>query len=188
MGKLNRRAVTPLPKTASMVRPARFLALFALCVVGTFGFLLTPFARPAVARFSTGLVSVSRTLIGVAGGRATAAGTVLSSPANGFAVEMKDGCNGIDVMVLLWSAVLAFPATWAMKAVGLLIGSAAIQGVNFLRFISLFYLGQYNTALFEFAHLYLWETLIMVDALVVFWLWAAMVFRSMPPPGRTADA
>ena len=39
------------------------------------------------------------------------------------------------------------------------------------RLVSLFYLGQYSTPIFEFAHLYLWEMLIIIDAMVVFGVW-----------------
>jgi exosortase/archaeosortase family protein len=52
------------------------------------------------------------------------------------------------------------------------VGILAVQGVNILRVISLFYLVQWNTAAFEFAHLYLWQALIMLDVLVVWLLWA----------------
>ena len=161
------------------VRPGRFLVLFAACVVVAFGILVAPFARPTVELFSHGLVEASALLISLAGGRASVEGTVLRSPITGFAVNMKDGCNGISVMILLWSAVLAFPASWTLKVKGLLIGSVAIQGLNFLRFISLFYLGQYNMLWFEFAHAYLWESLIMLDAMVVFWVWVTMVLRPL---------
>lgn len=47
----------------------------------------------------------------------------------------------------------------------------AVQGVNLLRIISLFYLGQWRFGVFEFAHLYLWQALIMLDVLVVWLLW-----------------
>ena len=48
----------------------------------------------------------------------------------GFAVELRDGCNAVNVTILLWSAVLAFPAPWKMKALGLLGGSLVIQVTN----------------------------------------------------------
>lgn len=168
-----------LPPPAARVRPGRFFLVFLLCVFAGFGALLAPFARPLVAQFSTGLVRTSTALISAAGGKVSAQGTFMSAPSSGFTIQMKDGCNGAHVTILLWSAVLAFPASFLWKAKGLLIGTVAIQGLNFVRFISLFYLGQYNYAWFEFAHFYLWESLIMLDALVVFWLWAAMVFRSV---------
>jgi hypothetical protein len=40
-----------------------------------------------------------------------------------------------------------------------------------LRIISLFYFGQWNEVLFEWAHLYVWPALIILDALVVFLIW-----------------
>ncbi len=100
------------------------------------------------------------------------------SSVNGFGVEMKDGCNGVNVVILLWSAVLAFPGSVQWKAAGLLAGALAVQSLNFVRFISLFYLGQYSYSWFEFAHLYLWETLILLDGLVFFGLWVKYSSRS----------
>ena len=58
--------------------------------------------------------------------------------------------------------------------------------MNLVRFISLYYLLQYNQAWFDFAHAYLWESLIMLDALAVFWLWVQLVFRSMAMPNAHA--
>jgi len=99
-------------------------------------------------------------------------------PAGHFAVQMAYGCNGAHVTILLWAAVLAFPASWRQKAKGLAAGTVAIHAVNLVRFISLFYVGLYDRAWFDFAHLYLWESLMMIDTLVVFWTWAHLVRRS----------
>lgn len=49
-----------------------------------------------------------------------------------------------------------------------------------LRVISLFYIGQWSVAVFEWAHLYLWQALIMLDVLIVWMIW----IRTLPP--RTA--
>ena len=67
-------------------------------------------------------------------------------------------------------AVLVFPATWKMKALGLAAGTVMVQALNVVRFISLFY-RQYSMTWFDFAHLYLWESLLMLDTMVVFWVW-----------------
>ena len=83
--------------------------------------------------------------------------------------------NAINVTILLWSAVLAFPAPWKMKAFGLAVGTVVVQALNIVRFISLFYLGQYSMAWFDFAHAYLWESLLVLDTMVVFWLWVNRV-------------
>ncbi len=86
-------------------------------------------------------------------------------------MEVRDGCNGINVVILLWAAMIAYPAGLKWKVIGLGTGLVAIQAANLLRLISLFYLGQYSRPIFEFAHLYLWEMLIIIDAMVVFAVW-----------------
>jgi exosortase H (IPTLxxWG-CTERM-specific) len=166
-------------QSISQLRPARFVIFFALAALLQFALLLTPWCRPAVDGFSHALVWAASLLINALGGKASSHGALLGSPINGFAIEMRDGCNGVNVMILLWSAVLAFPVSRAWKLVGILVGAIAIQGLNFFRLISLFYLGQYSPSWFEFAHLYLWETLILLDALAVFGLW---IRRASPRP------
>ncbi|MGA2115650.1 MAG: exosortase H [Bryobacteraceae bacterium] len=174
------------PAPASRVRrkaarPALFAVLFGLFFLAGIGLVLLPPVQFLDGHFSRILVSVSRGLIAICGGAAKAEGAILRAP-GGFAVEMKDGCNGVNVTILLWSAVLAFPAPWRLKALGLLAGSLAIQILNVVRFISLFYIGQYSTNWFEFAHGYLWETLLILDTMVVFWLWVSRVSRTGTAP------
>ena len=163
-------------KTASQIRPLRFAIVFACCFLTGIGLLLTPPVQRADKAFSEALVKVSHGLIAFCGGHATREAAVLRAPA-GFAVEMRDGCNAVNVTILLWAAVLAFPAPWKMKLLGLAAGSAIIQAVNIFRFISLFYLGQYSMTWFDFAHAYLWESLIVLDTMVVFWYWVTRVLR-----------
>lgn len=64
-----------------------------------------------------------------------------------------------------------------MKLWGLGLGFMAVQGVNLLRVVSLFFLGQWNLQVFEFAHLYMWQALIMLDVLIVWLLWMRYVAR-----------
>jgi len=67
------------------------------------------------------------------------------------------------------------------KGKGLLAGTATIYVINFLRIISLFYLGQYDVRWFEFAHLYVWESVFVLLTLTFFWMW---VRRMAAPRGR----
>jgi exosortase H (IPTLxxWG-CTERM-specific) len=169
----------------SAKRPAHFALLFAICfLIGT-GLLLLPPVQRLDGAFSLRLVSVSHGVIGICGGVATATGTVLRAP-SGFAIEMKDGCNGVNVTILLWSAILAFPAaSWKMRALGLAAGTLAIQLLNVVRFVSLFYIGQYSMSWFEFAHGYLWETLLILDTMVVFALWVGRFSRPGTVPAHS---
>jgi exosortase H (IPTLxxWG-CTERM-specific) len=150
--------------------------VFACCFLFGIGILLTPPVQQADKSFSQWLVKVSHGLIQVCGGHAEREAAILRAP-TGFAVEMRDGCNAVNVTILLCSAVLAFPAPWKMRALGIVAGSLIIQVVNIFRFISLYYLGQYSMTWFDFAHAYLWESLIVLDTMVVFWYWVTRVLR-----------
>lgn len=166
-------------------RPLRFVLIFVVALLIGFGVLLTPPVQSVDVTFSRGLVRVSQGLIQMCGGHARQEGAILRSPGS-FAVEMRDGCNAVNVTILLFAAVLAFPAPWKMKALGLLAGTAIIQVVNIIRFITLFYLGQYSMTWFDFAHEYLWESLIMLDTMVVFWFWVTRVLRAGTAPNAQA--
>ena len=170
---------------ASQIRPLRFALVFTCCFLIGIGLLLTPPVQVADKAFSAALVKVSHVLVTTFGGHATRDAAILRAP-SGFAVEMRDGCNAVNVTILLWSAVLAFPASWKLRLLGLAAGSAVIQVVNILRFISLFYLGQYSMTWFDFAHAYLWETLIVLDTMVVFWYWVTRVLRAGTLPHARA--
>ncbi len=97
------------------------------------------------------------------------------SSAGGVAVESE--CNGVEAIIILVAAMLAFPGPLWAKAVGVLMGASLVQGLNLLRIVSLFYLLQWNRDWFEWFHMYLWPTLIILDALVVFFLWTRLMGR-----------
>jgi len=155
----------------------RFLVLFPVCLAAGFALLQVPLVAAGVARFTSGLVGISAALIHIFGGKAQVLGSVLLSPATGFSVQVENGCNAVNVTILLWSAILVFPAPWLDKLKGLAVGTLALHGINLLRIITLYYVGQYNRAWFDFAHLYLWESLIVLDTLAIFWGWAILVRR-----------
>ena len=155
----------------------RFLVLFPICLLAGFGLLEVRPVAAAVAAFTTSLVTISGGLIQFFGGKVMVAGAVLLSPANGFGVKVENGCNAVNVTILLWAAILTYPAPWLDKLKGLAAGSLALHAINLLRIITLYYLGQYNQNWFDFAHYYLWESLIVLDTLVIFWLWATLVRR-----------
>lgn len=163
----------------------RFFGAFIAVQAILFGLELTPWIQRRFVEPWTGiLASFSAGLVKFFDGSAVAHGKVLQSMANGFAVSIEAGCNGVEATIVLLAAVLAFPAPWPRKLAGLAAGIIAVQGLNVVRIISLFYLGQWNFQVFEWAHLYLWQALIMLDVLIVWLLWV----RTLPPPTRTVAA
>jgi exosortase H (IPTLxxWG-CTERM-specific) len=167
----------------SRAQMRRFLILFPICLLAGFGLLEAPPVARAIAAFTQSLVTVSGGLIHLFGGKANVAGAILLSPVNGFGVRVENGCNAVNVTILLWAAMLTYPAGWTTKLKGLAAGTVALHAINLLRIITLYYLGQYNRNWFDFAHYYVWESLIVLDTLVIFWLWATLARRS----GRRQD-
>lgn len=102
-------------------------------------------------------------------------GTVLQHLSSGFSVSIESGCNGIEALIVLISAILVFPTTWKFKLKGIIIGFFAVELLNIIRIITLFYIGQWNQEVFNWAHLYIWEALIMLDILIIFIWWIRML-------------
>jgi len=116
-------------------------------------------------------------------------GKVLQSTHTDFSVSIESGCNGVEAAIVLVAAMLAFPSGWKMKFWGIVLGFLAVQAVNLVRVVTLFFLGEWSLKLFEFAHLYMWQALIMLDVLVVWLLWMRIVARQdAAPPAAAAPA
>src|SRR5689334_16505984 len=141
----------------------RFFVLFMALLALMFGLELTPFAQQwFVEPWTATLARVSAGLVTGFDPAVVSARKVLRSTRTGFAVSIESGCNGVEATIVLVAAILAFPSPWKHKMAGLAAGIVAVQGLNVIRVISLFYLGQWNRDVFEWAHLYVWQALIML--------------------------
>jgi exosortase H (IPTLxxWG-CTERM-specific) len=160
----------------------RFMLIFIGCLLGLFVLeLLQPVERHVIEPFTAALAQVCVWLVGAFDADAVAHGKILQTASGSFAVSIERGCNGIEAVIILVAAMLAFPASWKHRLAGIGAGFVAIQALNLVRIISLFYLGQWNRLWFDWFHLYLWQALIILDALVVFLLWLRWLPR--PPEG-----
>lgn len=150
----------------------RFFLIFLGLQLGLFGLnMLNWVQQHVVLPWTSTLASVCAGLVMWFDGSTAAAGKVLWNTSNGFGVSIEAGCNGLEAYIVLFAGVMAFPASWYQRGVGLLMGFLAVQSLNVVRVISLFYLGQWSRPVFDFAHEYLWQALIMLDVLVFWLLW-----------------
>jgi exosortase H (IPTLxxWG-CTERM-specific) len=163
----------------------RFVLIFVLLLAAAFAIELTPPAQAVlVVPWTEGLARLSAGVLKLFDPNVAAFGRVLQSTRNGFAVSIEAGCNGVEAALILLCAMAAFPAPWKHRLVGMAIGLAAVQALNVLRVITLFYVGQWNERAFEWAHLYLWQALVMLDVLIVWMVW----IRSLPPRAPATPA
>ena len=148
---------------------ARFVTVFILVLVSLFTIeMLNPVQTHVIIPFTEMLAKISAGIIMPFDDAVVAHGKILQFGEDGFAVSIEAGCNGIEATIVLIAAVVAFPAGWRERLIAIGIGFVAIQAMNIVRIISLFYLGDWNFDLFSWVHLYLWPTLIMLDVLIVF--------------------
>jgi exosortase H (IPTLxxWG-CTERM-specific) len=156
---------------------ARFLGalVFFYLVVA-----IRPVNDHVVEPFTGLIVRASAGVLRVLGEGAQASGTQISSPA--FAVDVKNGCNGVEAMLLLVAAMLAFPATARQRLAGLALGMAAIQIANLIRVVSLFWLGVHHRSLFELFHAAIWQTALILLSVVFFILWSRRVGPAIDAP------
>jgi exosortase H (IPTLxxWG-CTERM-specific) len=155
----------------------RFFVLFLVILVALFAAELTPPVQNAlVIPWTEALARISAAIVKLFDPHVIAYGKILQSTASGFSVSIEAGCNGIEAAIVLIAAMLAFPARWRHRVIGVLAGLLAVQALNIVRVISLFYIGQWNMQAFEWAHLYLWQMLIMLDVLIVWLIW----IRTLP--------
>ena len=112
-------------------------------------------------------------ILGLLGQDVTVRDTSISSPA--FSVTVKQGCDAIEPTALFICAVLAFPAPFASKIPGIIVGALFLAVLNLIRIVTLFLTGVYFPNAFQFMHIEVWQV-IFIPLAVLFWilwlLWA----------------
>lgn len=111
--------------------------------------------------------------------------TTIRSPQ--FAITIKRGCDALEPSWLFCAAVLAFPASWPRRLLGMVGGVAAILALNLIRIVSLYFFGLHLPGIFETMHLEVWPVIFI---LVAFLLWIEWIARSrynkLASPNATA--
>lgn len=122
--------------------------------------------RVAVA---TGAVEVLRAL----GLPIVARGEVIHGP--GTPLMIVNECTGIDATILLVSAIAVFPAGLLQKLVGLACAVAVMMVLNFVRILTLVWVGNYSPGWLEVGHLYVWPPIVILVGVGTLLIWADRV-------------
>ncbi len=126
--------------------------------------------------FYTGsVVWLSTHLISLFGIDVTASGPFLHL--NSAIMEVKFGCNGLEAILLYCAAVLAFPAPWKKRLLGVVVGSTLLQIFNLFRIALLAWVLEYQRDIFEVMHEYITQSIMIAIAFVVFLFYLQYVQR-----------
>ena len=162
-------APSRLPRIRPEVRfPILFLALSFLLLYladGPLADTIRPWLCDLVALHSHGLLNLL-------GESTRLHDNVVAAPSRGHSFEVIYACTALPATILLVSAILAFPASWTRRLVGLLAGVATLYVVNLLRLVVLFYCFLYWRSFYDRMHHTVWQGLLVILAVGFFCAWA----------------
>jgi exosortase H (IPTLxxWG-CTERM-specific) len=151
-----------------------FVAKFILLVVAGYVLIaLNQINDWLIVPFTEQIARVSAAVLQLLGQPVTASSTIITSEA--FSVAINNGCNGVEAMILLGAAILAFPASISRRVGGVLGGIVLIQLLNLVRVVSLYLIGRYHYSLFQLFHTTVWQIVIITLTIVMFLLWSQKI-------------
>ena len=163
---------------APMQRPqVLFLVKFFVILLAAYLLIAwNPVNDHVIVPFTAWIARTSGWLLNLMGQGVTMNGTIIGSPK--FAVNINNGCNGVEAMLILLASIGAFPAPIKSRAIGLLLGALAIQILNAIRIITLFLIGAHYPQYFDSFHTAVWQIIIILAAIVFFLIWSSRVART----------
>ncbi len=166
-------------------RELTFLILFVVLLGGGFTLISLNWVNDHVVDpFTAAIAGTSGVVLNAMGQHVTQNGTILRSAK--FAVNIRNGCNGVEAMLIFLAAVLAFPASWKSRGAGLVLGILAIQIVNLIRVVALFLTGVYFPRIFDTSHTVIWQTIVILVG-VLLWIFWANRFATPASPAIPAE-
>lgn len=179
--------IAPIPQGSFFQRNRRevtFLILFLVLLGGGFTLISLNWVNDHVIDpFTAAIARTSGVVLNLLGQKVAMRGTEIHSAR--FAVNIRNGCNGVEAMLIFLAAVLAFPASWRSRGLGLVLGILAIQVVNLVRVVALFLTGTYYPSLFDASHTVVWQTVVILSG-VLLWIFWANRFAVPPAPAEPA--
>ena len=88
------------------------------------------------------------------------------------AIFINHECTGVFVLVIYASFLLAYPATWLWRGIGIVVGGIILEAVNVLRLAFLAVIAFRWPDLFEYFHEYVWQGIFvaLLALLVAVWI------------------
>ena len=118
---------------------------------------------------------IGASMIELFGGEVAVHGDLLSY--RGQTARVGTGCSGAELMMVLVPAILVFPASLRARLIGVLAAIAFVFPLNAVRVSTLTVLLATDMQLFELAHLYFWQALLIACLVGFFLAWLEVTRR-----------
>lgn len=161
----------------------RFLLLYIVYMI--IAFLLVDYApvRNVLmldAYYTGAVVQVSAWLIDLIGITVHARGALLHL--EHAVMEVKFGCNGLEAILLYVAAVLAYPAKWKTRLLGIVAGSTLLQVLNIIRIGVLAWVLENEREHFALMHEYVTQSIMIALAFIIFLIYLQAVDKTNAHP------
>lgn len=153
-----------------------FLLLMTLFYLSTLSSLFQDHFFPWYLNLNA---AASGAVIGLFWDNVQVSGSNVISPA--FSINIARGCDATGPIALFIPAVLAFSLPWPRKIIGVIVGTLLLVVANFIRIISLFFIGIYWPDAFHIMHVDVWQAAFIFLVVVLWLIWVQWSFKKMEP-------
>lgn len=87
------------------------------------------------------------------------------------ALNVYEGCNGINVMIVFVAFIVAFGGAVRKMAWFIPMGLVLIHTFNLVRVVGLYYIAEYRHEYFYYTHKYAFTAFIYIFVLILWWWW-----------------
>lgn len=98
-----------------------------------------------------------------------------------FSLSVQRGCDSLEALAIFVFGVMAFPASFKIKSLGLLLGSFTILLFNLIRIIHLFWTGVNHPDLFDLFHLEIWQFYFIAQSVILWLVWMRQAVVTKKP-------
>lgn len=110
------------------------------------------------------------------GAEAEVNGTIIKSPH--AALEINHECTAVFVLIVYGTFVLAYPAPWAHRLTGILVGLGTLTAINIARLIVLTVIASKYPGWFAYFHEYFFQGLFIALLAILASIWTEQVRRA----------
>lgn len=151
----------------------RFVFVFLVLII-TFYFIYY-YTLDYFAFLKTDIANVLAFTLSLLGVKATVQGEDVLL--GGFSLSIVEECTAVFASLIYVSCVLAYPADFKSKLMGIGFGIPVIQVVNLARLIVLSLTGLYYPGIFEFVHTYIWQSIFIIFVIGVWLVWLERIVK-----------
>lgn len=100
-----------------------------------------------------------------------------------FSYQIIGECTAVVLFGIFAAALLAYPASWRHRAIGLILGAPALVILNLVRLVLLAWLGVHYPQIFDQVHVIWWQVFNVLVVALGWFAWSRWVSSQVEPEG-----